>query len=191
MVAFRGDMQRKTEAKQTHSPAFFFGTEKGLVAYADDLGHCTDVQQLSSTIDVMLFFEEKSRLIIITRSLLLTQYQVAEDGKVTRVTQMKLSVAGDLAERGLKFVVWAGPGLIAAATNEKMVLINECIILFFFFLMFFFFFLSFIWLFCFLQLRLLDLASDETYNLSLTSLGDIVDRSDRIISVAFSPLDRF
>jgi intraflagellar transport protein 140 len=117
---------RKVADKQSYSPAFFFGTEKGLVAFADDLGHCSDVQQLSSSVDIMMFFEERSRLVIITRSLLLTQYQVAEDGKVSRVMQMKLSVAGDLKdlsekERGLRHVVWASPGLLAAATHEKMV----------------------------------------------------------------------
>ena len=36
--------QRKFEIKQANSPPFFFGTEKGAVVYADDLGHCTDVQ---------------------------------------------------------------------------------------------------------------------------------------------------
>lgn len=121
LIAPKVDLARKPEVKQAYSPAFFFGTDKGLVAYADDLGHCTDVQQLSSSIDVMLFFEERSRLVIITRSLLLTQYQVGEDGKVSRVMQMKLSVAGDVGDKGLRSVVWAGPGLIAAASQEKMV----------------------------------------------------------------------
>lgn len=109
---------RKYETKA--SPAFFFGTDRGNLVYADDLGHCTDVQQLSSAIDIMLFHEERGRLVVITRSLLLTQYQVADDGRVSRVVQVKLSVAGDATEKGLKYVIWAGPGLLAAATHEKM-----------------------------------------------------------------------
>jgi intraflagellar transport protein 140 len=126
VVPIKLDNRKGIDTKQTYSPAFFFGTEKGLVAFADDLGHCSDVQQLSSSVDIMMFFEERSRLVIITRSLMLTQYQVAEDGKVSRVMQMKLSVAGDLKdmsekERGLRHVVWASPGLLAAATHEKMV----------------------------------------------------------------------
>lgn len=87
-MPMRLDAQRKADLKQTYSPAFFFGTDKGSLVYADDLGHCTDVHQLSSSIDTMLFFEERSRLVIITRSLMLTQYQVGEDGKVTRVQQV-------------------------------------------------------------------------------------------------------
>ena len=150
---------RKLDIKNS-SPAFFFGTDRGAVVYADDLGICTDVQQLSSSIDTILFYEERSRLVIITRSLLLTQYQVAEDGKATRVMQVKLSVAGDLAEKGLKSVIWASPGLLAIATQEKMV-------------------------------RLLDLAADESYNLSLSAFGSIVERNDKVLTVSFGPLDRY
>ena len=137
-------------------PPFFFGTDRGVVVYADDHGFCNDVQQLSSSIDTMLYFEERNRLVIITRSLLLTQYQIGEDGKVTRVMQVKLSVAGDVAEKGLKNVTWASSGLLVMATQEKMV-------------------------------RLLDLAADASYNLSLSALGNIVERSDKVISVAFGP----
>jgi len=154
------DSQRKIDLKKTYSPAFFFGTDRGGVVYADDLGHCTEVQHLSSSIDKMLFFEEQSRLVIITRSLLLTQYHVAEDGRVTRVSQVKLGVSKDVADGGIRSCVWAGPGLLAAATGEKMV-------------------------------RLLDLSSDESYNLSLSMVGDAVDRSDRVMVVAFSPMDRY
>ena len=94
--------QRKFEIKQANSPPFFFGTEKGAVVYADDLGHCTDVQQLTYNIDIMLFYEERARLVIITRNLMLTQYQVADDGRVSRLQQVKLSVAGDVMEKGLR-----------------------------------------------------------------------------------------
>ena len=150
---------RRAEAKAS-CPPFFFGTDRGSVVYADDQGFCCDVQQLSSSIDTMLYYEERSRLIIVTRSLLLTQYQVADDGKVSRVMQVKLSVAGDVAEKGLKNVVWASPGLLCMATQEKMV-------------------------------RLLDLAADESYNLSLSALGSMVERNDKVISVAFGPLNRY
>jgi WD40 repeat protein len=152
--------QRGSVSKASYSPSFFFGTDSGALVYADDLGHCQDVQTLSTSIDVMLFFEERSRLVVITRSLLLTQYQVAEDGRVNRVMQVKLSVAGDVADRGLQSVVWASPGLLAIATHEKFI-------------------------------RLLDLAADESYNLSLSVVGDLLERNDRVISVAFSHVDRY
>ena len=40
---------------------------------------------------------------------------------MSRLMQVKLSVAGDVSEKGLKSVAWAGPGVLAAATKEKMV----------------------------------------------------------------------
>ena len=46
-----------------------------MVIYADDHGFYNDVQQLSSSIDTMLFFEEKSPGDHHS-SLLLTQYQI-------------------------------------------------------------------------------------------------------------------
>ena len=150
---------KKIDWKKNYSPPFFFGTDRGIIVYADDLGHCTEVQQLSSTIDQMLFYEEKSRLIIITRSLLLTQYQVADDGRVSRTMQVKLSVAKEVADLGVQSVVWAGPGLLAMATHEKMV-------------------------------RLLDVSSDESYNLSLSAVANI-DKSDRVVMVSFNPVNRY
>ena len=99
------------------SPSFFFGSAEGKVFFADDLGHSVEVQSLSSSIDTMLFYTDKNRLVIITRALLLTQLQVADDGRVTPVQKVKLSIAGSSTERGIKQVVWAGPGLIAAATG--------------------------------------------------------------------------
>ena len=107
--------------KHSYSPSFFFGTSDGSLVYADDLDHCTDVQKLNSSIDVMMFLEEKSRLVIITRSLLLSQYHVADDGKVSRLSQFKLSVPNDLSDRGIRCTVWAGPGLLATATEEKII----------------------------------------------------------------------
>jgi hypothetical protein len=45
------------------------------------------------------------------RTLLLIQYQVAEDGRVSRVMHVKISsVAGEVTQNGLHNVVWAGAG---------------------------------------------------------------------------------
>lgn len=153
-------LKSKVEGRN-YSPSFFFGTDRGSIVYADDVGHCTEVQQHPSSVDVMMFLEERSRLVVINRSCLLTQYHVSDDGKVSRVMQVKLSISPDLSDRGLKSVVWAGPGILAMATEEKMV-------------------------------RFVDLAVDESYNISLaSSLGGFIDRTDRACYVAFSPIDRY
>ncbi len=159
-LTMKADGPRKPAIESSFSPSFFFGTSRGGLVYADDLGNCADVHQLSSSVDTLMFFQEASRLVIITRSLMLIQYQVSDDGKVSRISQVKLSVAGDIVEKGLRSVVWAGPGILAAACHEKMV-------------------------------RLFDIAADETYNISLSALGDMVERGDRVVAVAFSPIDRY
>ena len=94
---------KKADKLSSQTPSFFFGTDRGALIYADDLGHCTDVQQLSSPIDTMLYFEERSSLVIITRSLLLTQYSVSDDGRVQRAAQVKLSVPQDVAVKVSRF----------------------------------------------------------------------------------------
>lgn len=156
----RNEIKKKNEKLNLNTSSFFFATETGSVVYADDLGHMTDVVQIPSVIDSLLFYSEKSRLVIITRSLLFTQYQLGEDGRLTKYLQVKLSIAGDVSEKGLKNVVWASPGLLAAASYERLV-------------------------------RLLDIGADENYNLSLSALGDVVERSDKVTAVAFGPLDRY
>jgi intraflagellar transport protein 140 len=143
------------------SPSFFYGTDRGSILYADDVGHCTEVQQLSSPIDVMMFFEEKSRLIVINRSALLTQYHVSDDGKVTRLMQVKLSISPDLMDKGLKSVVWAGPGILAAATEEKVIRFVDLLV------------------------------DESYNISLVSSLGGFVDRNDRSCCVAFNPSTRY
>mmetsp|Transcript_83931 Transcript_83931/g.237404 ORF Transcript_83931/g.237404 Transcript_83931/m.237404 type:complete len:1469 (+) Transcript_83931:229-4635(+) len=155
-----GHMQSRSDVLgHAFSPSFFYGTEDGKVYFADDLGHMTEVQALSSSVDCMKFYGDKSRLVIITRALLMVQLQVGDDGRVAPVMKVKLSIAGS-GEKSIKQVVWAGPGLIAAASGENLV-------------------------------RLWNLASDENYTLSLSSAGRMVGRSDRIVSVAFNPVQRY
>ncbi|CAM9713946.1 unnamed protein product, partial [Choristocarpus tenellus] len=91
---------------QVFSLSFFFATETGMVCYADDLGHCTDVQQLTSSVDRLVFYEETRRLVIITRSLLMAhQLCVGEDEIVSQFMKVKLSVsAASLQESGLREV---------------------------------------------------------------------------------------
>lgn len=87
--------------------------------YADDLGHISDVQVLNHAIDAMLYYEEQSQLIVITRALQLIVFQVgAVDGTVKPVFKVKLSVAGDGCLHETK---WTGPGVLALASGEPLV----------------------------------------------------------------------
>lgn len=151
----------KGDAKTSQVTSFFFGTDKGTIVYADDRGHCTDVFQQPSGIDHLLYFEEKARLVAINSSFLLTQYQVSDDGKLARNMQIKLSVSSDYIEKGIKSFVWAGPGILAMATHEKLIR---------------FFDLA---------------ADESYNISLTNALGGFVDRSDRVCHVAFSPVDRY
>lgn len=153
------------QLRQIQSPPFFFGTDKGVICYADDLGNCVEVHTIASSIDCMLYFEETSRLIVITRSMMLLQYQVSVDGKVSRLSQVKLSVTGDITETGIKSPVWAGSGLIAAATLEKTVRIFDVAAD---------------------EAYSLPLQSVSTF----ATLEGLDLKSDKVTSVAFCPLDR-
>lgn len=112
---------------QNSTPSFFFstnGADRGGVIFADDLGHCTDVQQLSSQIDTMMFFEERSRLVILTRSLLLLQYYVSDDGRVSRVMQVKLSVPKGVADNVRANTPVTAAAAAAAAARPQMIIIS-------------------------------------------------------------------
>lgn len=146
---------------QNHTPSFFFGTERGTLAYADDMGNCTDIQTLSSPVETLLFFSEQSYLLLITRSMLLITYHIAQDGKINKLNSVKLSVQNpEIANSGLGAVIWIYAGIFAMATEEKM-------------------------------LRVYDVMLNEGYNLSLSAaLGNDMDRSDRVTSVAFDNVKR-
>lgn len=100
-----------------HAP-FFYAGDQGVVYYGDDMGHSMMVQSINSPIDALLFYAGKSRLVAITRSLMLVQMQVSLDGKVTPLMKVKLSMA---AENGISNAVWAGDGLLATCAREGFV----------------------------------------------------------------------
>lgn len=119
--AMQGDGAGSGERKKDSAPAitsFFFGGDSGTVCYADDMGHCTVVtDNLHSAISVMDFYEEKHQLVIITKSLLLTQLQVGADGVLTSVRPaVKLAMKGD---SGITQSCWVGAGLLATSSPEE------------------------------------------------------------------------
>ena len=114
----RERIKRSSGSISNLCPAFFFGGELGSVHFADDLGHITDVQSLNTPIEFMLFYEEKNRLIIITKSMLLMQLQVEQNGRIKPIMKVKLSISN---EGQLNNVLWAGEGLLAIATGEALI----------------------------------------------------------------------
>ncbi len=57
--------------------SFFFSSVSGAVYYGDDLGNSSDLDlNLASAVDVLEYNFDTDRLVVVTRSLLLTQVQV-------------------------------------------------------------------------------------------------------------------
>ncbi len=108
------------EFRKESACSFFYGTSDGFVCHADDIDQFPDVQQqITTPIDTIMFLEEKHRLLIITRNLILFTYQISDDKerRVTKVSQLKLSVSRDLSSDGLRTVIWTVPGVIAFASQ--------------------------------------------------------------------------
>ena len=98
----------------------------------------------------------------LTLSSILSPYhrQVSDDGRVSPVQKVKLSIAGGNSSSGaspVRQVAWAGPGLLACASGESLV-------------------------------RFWNLATDENYTLPLAKP---IARSDKVLSVAFNPAQRY
>ena len=146
---------------------FFFATTTGRVTYADDLGHEADVQHLSSAIDTMAFYEERSRLVVITRNVIMTVLQLADDGRVSVLAKVKLSVGADTSLNGIKSTTWAGPGLLAASTSEAIVRF---------------------WDLC--NDANYNLALSQLIPLLRTPLDPATIRADKVVAVAFNPTSR-
>ena len=109
------------EFRKESACSFFYGTHEGFVCHADDIDQFPDIQQqITTPIDTIMYLEERNRLLVITRNLILFIYQISDDTKdrkVTKLSQLKLSVSRDLSSEGLKSVVWTVPGVMAFASQ--------------------------------------------------------------------------
>lgn len=97
---------------------FFVGTSTGAVSVGDasvPAGKLTPGFTVDAGVHRLLFNEETDTLVAVGNDLTLTTNHVSERGSFSNEERMKLSgrSAGD--------VVWAGPGVLAACTNESMI----------------------------------------------------------------------
>lgn len=97
--------------------SFFFAGQLGVVSYADDIGHCMNVQNLRSPVFSMLYYEDRDRVVIITESLLLTQLEISPNGKVSPV---KVKLSASVGSDGFFRAFWVGPGLLLTSSGEQL-----------------------------------------------------------------------
>jgi len=99
-------------------PSFFFGGSSGIVVFADDLSHSSDVIKAGSPIGSMYYSQAKDYLVLVTQDVVLYKYKITPEGKMTQERKVKLSIKGDGSELQ---TVFAGNGLLAAANGENLV----------------------------------------------------------------------
>ncbi|CAK9076435.1 unnamed protein product [Durusdinium trenchii] len=99
------------------NPPFFFGGEQGIIYLADDFGLCSERYKIGSPLLLLEYYSEKDVVVLVTKSVILVQFSLSADGKVTNESKLKLS-CGPTPEKLQG--CWAGPGLLATCSHESI-----------------------------------------------------------------------
>lgn len=99
-------------------PSFFFGGSSGIVVFADDQSHSSDVIKAGSPLSSLYYNQSRDYLVLVTIDVVLYKYKITIEGKMTQERKVKLSIKGD---GGNLQVVFAGHGLLAASNNENLI----------------------------------------------------------------------
>jgi len=99
------------------NPPFFFGGEQGIIYLADDFGLCSERYKIGSPLLLLEYYREKDVVVLVTKSVILVQFSLSADGKVTNESKLKLS-CGPTPEKLQG--CWAGPGLLATCSHESI-----------------------------------------------------------------------
>eukprot|EP01029_Cantina_marsupialis_P023024 TRINITY_DN5683_c0_g1_i1.p1 TRINITY_DN5683_c0_g1~~TRINITY_DN5683_c0_g1_i1.p1 ORF type:complete len:1397 (+),score=419.46 TRINITY_DN5683_c0_g1_i1:393-4193(+) len=95
---------------------FFFSTDNGILSYADDLGHCSDVvTNLNSPVAIMKFFQEEKKIIVVSQSCMLLQLQLSKEGAAKEILRVKLAI------KRLVGSTWIRPGILAAVGEDYQI----------------------------------------------------------------------
>ncbi|PIK61717.1 putative intraflagellar transport protein [Apostichopus japonicus] len=96
----------------------FVGGSEGRIYFIKDSGSFSEVGSVEGEVKKLLYNEHRNVLVVITKGMLLSQYSVSADGKLTEMMKVKLS--GKVSESDCD-MVWAGKGLLATATGECLI----------------------------------------------------------------------
>lgn len=111
-------------ASQQFDDAFylFFGTSSGMVVKADSQKNHSILASTASSVEKLLVYEEKQRLVILTKSFALIQAHFTNclDNSCDVLAKLKLNVSSQ-NNMILKNAIWVGPGIIASAGGENLV----------------------------------------------------------------------
>lgn len=99
-------------------PPFFFGGSGGVIWFADDMNHCTEVVKLGFPLKYVYYSHKNQYLAFVTSDVTLHKWFIAADGTLSQDRKVKLSIRGDGSDLRC---IYAGNGLLAAANNEPLV----------------------------------------------------------------------
>ncbi|RKO88987.1 WD40-repeat-containing domain protein, partial [Blyttiomyces helicus] len=112
------------ESKPSECPPFFLAGRNGTIHYADDMGHCSEGLSISSAIISLMMFELKEAVVVINEDLVLSQYQLSADGKLTQELEVllypkaetgggvKLSAGARVDKKAVQ-AIWVAVGVLA------------------------------------------------------------------------------
>ncbi|KAJ3129307.1 hypothetical protein HK098_001719 [Nowakowskiella sp. JEL0407] len=119
--------KNESSTKLSECPSFFLGGENGIIYYADDMGHCSEVAQVSSSVKSMIIIERISTLIVIDSELNLYQFVITADDKLNPEKQVKLS-AGSVKKEDIRMDIKQFlPGVLAYSFESHMICILDLV----------------------------------------------------------------
>ncbi|KAM9817055.1 intraflagellar transport protein 140 homolog [Neosynchiropus ocellatus] len=97
--------------------AFFVSTANGKVHSVDENGKTTALLSVEGAIEKLFYLGKREALVVITETLMLSQYNLTSDGGAVEFRKVKLSGKGGQSVD----MVWVGNGLLITATGEQLV----------------------------------------------------------------------
>ena len=97
---------------------FFFAGSSGSVYLADDMKRCSEMCKVGGKVRSLLYYREENSVVIITSSLLLVQFRVSPNEKLTPTRKVKMTIAGNPNQL---YSIWGGPGLLVTVSGENMI----------------------------------------------------------------------
>ncbi|KFM79558.1 Intraflagellar transport protein 140-like protein, partial [Stegodyphus mimosarum] len=94
----------------------FVGCQSGIVHYVKKNGYCEAILQMETSIRYLAHYREKDILIVISRSLILAQFSVTQDGSVNELVKIKLS-----GKHTDAVMTWTGDAILAVSAGESSV----------------------------------------------------------------------
>lgn len=114
-VAFANPTEISTGKESGILHTFFLAGQNNSLYMCDDMKQCIFLKNFKSEIDQLLFYNEKSRLIILCNDQSLIQFLYCDDGSLQPCTKVKLNIMGS---KGILKADWIAPGLLATVSGD-------------------------------------------------------------------------